>query len=418
MKNQTPINLKGFRDFLPEKKQKRDWLLNKITKVAQTFAFLPLETPTLEYAKLLTGKYGDEADKLLYTFVDRGGRQVGLRYDQTVPTARVLAQYQGKLPKYFRRYQTQDVFRADKPQKGRYRQFRQFDLDIFGSDQEIADAEILAVVWQIFQTIGYPNIKIKLNDRQILFQTISPFATDKVNINSIIQTIDKLDKKTPSDVVKELIDKGLSQKTAKEILTQLKQTKPTKNLTSIIKLAENLGVPLSALEFTPTLARGLDYYTGLIFEIGLVDSNLNVGSLGGGGRYDKLIENLSGVKMPAVGVGLGFDRMIEVADQLKLIPSTNNIEVMVAFFGPETITATLQVANKLRQADITTEVYPAFDKLKKQFKTANQKNIPYVVVVGPEEKKAGLITLKILETGQQKQLSLDELIDYLTTTKI
>lgn len=415
MKNQIPTNLKGFRDFLPAEKQKRNWLLGQITQVAQTYGFLPLETPTLEYAKLLTGKYGDEVDKLLYTFVDKGGREVGLRYDQTVPTARVLAQYQQKLPKYFRRYQTQDVFRAEKPQRGRYRQFRQFDLDIFGSDQEIADAEILAVVWQIFQTIGYPKVKIKLNDRQILFQTLSPFATPEVKVNSIIQTVDKLDKKSPDQVVNELIMKGLKKDIAQEILTKLNQARPTKGLLTIIKLAEKLGVPPKALEFTPTLARGLDYYTGLIFEVVIDDPTLNLGSLGGGGRYDDLIENLSGIKMPAVGVGLGFDRMVEVAEKLNLLPDTNNTQVMVALFGPETVSETLQVASRLRQANIKTEVYPAFDNLKKQFKTADQKQIPYVVIIGPEEKAKKIVTLKSLQTGKQKKLKVSELILKLKT---
>src|SRR5258708_3739464 len=172
MSNQTPQNLKGFRDFLPTEKRKRDFVLQKVVEVFERFGFAPLETPTLEYASLLLGKYGAEADKLVYTFTDNGDRQVGLRYDQTVPTARVLAQYQNELPKMFRRYQTQNVFRAEKPQRGRYREFTQCDIDIFGSTSPIADAEILACTYAAYQNIGFKNIQLKINDRQTLMSSL------------------------------------------------------------------------------------------------------------------------------------------------------------------------------------------------------------------------------------------------------
>ena len=194
--NQTLQTLKGFRDFLPAEKRARDYVSAKIVKTFQRFGFEPLETPTLEYAELLLGKYGKEADQLVYSFKDRGDRNVALRYDQSVPTARVLAQYQNELGKGFRRYQIQNVFRADKPQKGRYREFCQCDADIFGVTSPLADAEILAVYAAIYQDLGFSNLTIKINDRKILFDTLTSYATDLVSVFSIIQSIDKLDRKS------------------------------------------------------------------------------------------------------------------------------------------------------------------------------------------------------------------------------
>jgi len=410
-KQKLKSNLKGFRDFLPKEKIRRDWLLKKIIHVANVYGFNPLETPTLEYAELLTGKYGKEANKLLYLFQDQGGRQVGLRYDQTVPTARVLAQYQNQLPKHFRRWQSQTVFRADKPQKGRYREFRQFDLDIFGSHKSLSDAEILAVTYAIFSAIGYPQIKISINDRQILFKTLSPFASGEIRIESIIQSIDKLDKKSVKAVTQELIKKGLKKEMVDKLLSQLRQTKPSESLQEITRLAIQLGVPETALSFSPNLARGLDYYTGMIFEVTIDSPMITLGSLGGGGRYDNLVKDLSGLNIAAVGVGLGFDRMIDAAEQLNLVIDGQNTQVMVALYGPETLDETLMLASQLRKHQVNTEIYPHFDRLAKQFKLANQKNIPYVVLIGETEKADQSIKVKNLLTGQQQQVKFNQLIN-------
>src|SRR3989338_770086 len=208
MSNQIkPQTVKGFRDFLPTEKRQRDFVAQKIKEIFELFGFEPLETPTLEYASLLLGKYGKEADKLLYTFKDRGERELALRYDQTVPTARVLVQYQQILPKYFRRYQIQNVFRSDKPQKGRYREFTQCDIDIFNSKSFLADAEIIATTYFAFKNVGYPKIKILINDRQTLFRYLKPYETTELDIFSIIQCIDKLIKIGKDGVVKELSEK-------------------------------------------------------------------------------------------------------------------------------------------------------------------------------------------------------------------
>lgn len=409
MKNQ-PQTLKGFRDFLPVEKRKRDFVTSKVEETFARFGFEPLETPTLEYASLLLGNYGQEADKLVYTFEDRGKRKLGLRYDQTVPTARVLAQYQNQLPKFFRRYQIQNVFRADKPQKGRYREFTQCDIDIFGTTSPLADAEIIACTYFAFRNVGFANIELRVNDRQTLFSTLKPFATKQVDIFSIIQSVDKLDKLSPEEVVAELEKKGLTTDQAKQALSSINKTDMSDNLKQIVDSSLALGVPEKSLKFTPTLARGLDYYTGMIFEVILLD--YSGGSCGGGGRYDKLISDLGGVDLPAVGIAFGFDRMVEAASELDLIPLKGiGTQVLITLFDQQYVEQTLQIAGRMRQNKINTEIYPASDKLAKQIKLANQKQIPWVIIMGEEEAKQQTVTLKRMSDGQQWTISLDDAIE-------
>lgn len=405
----TPQNLKGFRDFLPPQKRKRDWVQSKITESFQQFGFEPLETPTLEYSSLLLGKYGAEADKLVYTFDDKGGRSVGLRYDQTVPTARVLGQYQNQLPKFFRRYQIQNVFRADKPQKGRYREFTQCDIDIFGSTSSLADAEILACTYAAYKNIGFEKVVINVNDRELLIKVIMDIATD-LNPFSVIQTLDKQDKIPEEKLRSELSEKGLSKKQVDQIYYLKDTLSPTFKLEQIINLSYQLGISNSAIEFQWNLARGLDYYTGMIFEV-IIDG-YSVGSVGGGGRYDNLIADLTGQSIPAVGMAFGFDRTVEAADQLGLIPpSKSTAQALVTIFDDQFISNSLQTASALRKAGINTELYPAPDKLSKQFKLANQKAIPFVLVIGQSEIDQNQVTLKNMNSGDQQTLPLPEAIE-------
>jgi histidyl-tRNA synthetase len=359
------------------------------------------------------GKYGQEADKLVYTFKDKGGRQVALRYDQTVPTARLLVEKQNQLPRFFRRYQIQNVFRADKPQTGRYREFTQCDCDIFGSTSSLADAEIVAVYYAAFENIGLSSIKIEINDRQTLLNNLSSFTTKKVDVFSLIQSIDKLDKQTPKNVIQELVAKGLTKSAASSAIRSIENAKKSSNLIEIEQQIIGLGVPSDALVFNPKLARGLDYYTGLIFE-GKIPQ-YSSGSVGGGGRYDQLIGQLSGLNMPSVGFGIGFDRTVEAADQLGLIkinPAT--AQIMVAIFNQDLTNQAVKTAKRLRQSGINTELYPNnTDRLSKQFKTANNKNIPYVLIIGQEEASLNQVTLKNMQSGDQKTISLDEVIKLL-----
>jgi len=410
MTKQQIQTLKGFRDFLPTEKRARNYVMQKVTETFENFGFQPLETPTLEYASLLLGKYGEEADKLVYNFEDRGGRRIGLRYDQTVPSARVLAQYQGKLPKYFRRYQIQNVFRAEKPQKGRYREFTQCDIDIFGSNSPLADAEIIACTYQAFKNVGFKEVVLKLNDRETLINTLKPFATNDVDVFSIIQSIDKLDKIKPEDVIAELVKKGLKKTAAEKSLSSINSAEKSANLAEIEQKVLDLGVPKRVLQFTPTLARGLDYYTGMIFEV--IVPGIGSGSCGGGGRYDNLIKDLGGPQIPATGIAFGFDRMVEAADSLGIIPQDQGVEVLVANFDEETSTKTLEVAKRLRDEGIKTELYPATDKLGKQFKYADQNQIPYVFIVGDEEAKNNMVSIKDMKSGEQKTISLDEIPNF------
>jgi len=410
MTKQNIQTLKGFRDFLPSEKRQRDFVAGKIKQTFELFGFEPLETPTLEYAELLLGKYGAEADKLVYTFEDKGGRKVGLRYDQTVPTARVLAQYQNTLPKFFRRYQMQNVFRAEKPQKGRFREFAQCDIDIFGTKSEIADVEILAATYFTYKNIGFKNPKLIINSRNVLIDVLGPFANDKVRVNSIIQTIDKLDKKSEEEVLQELNDKGVSN--AADALNAIKNSKPDKNLQTILDILEKYAIPKEDFSFNPTIARGLDYYTGMIFEVKIPE--YSAGSVGGGGRYDNLINDLSGVDIPAVGMAFGFDRTVEAATELGLLgQSSSTSNVLVTVFAEDYLGKSIEALNTLRKAAVPSEIYPEVAEIGRQLKYADKKGIPFVVIIGEEEVKQNKVTLKEMASGESKLVSLEELADTL-----
>lgn len=413
-KKQPLQTLKGFRDFLPREKRQRDFVLRRIVETFEQAGFQPLETPTLEYRETIMGKYGEEADKLVYSFEDNGGRAVAMRYDQTVPTARVIAQYPNELPLPFRRYQSQSVFRADKPQRGRYREFQQCDIDIFGSTDPMADAEILATTYRAFRNIGFRDVQLKVNDRQVLYGVLGPFATDEVNTNSIIQSIDKLDKMSAEDVAKELVRKGLSEEAAQQALSAIQSAPISPELERICNLALALGVAKEALVFTPTIARGLDYYTGMIFEIAV--PTYTAGSLGGGGRYDNLIGDLSGNNVPAVGVAYGFDRVVEAAVELGYVPAEMPAaQVLVAVFSEELVEESAKVASELRDQGIAVELYPRFDKIGKQFKYADRWKIPYVAIVGPEEAEQGKVQLKDMVSGEQQLVTALQVRDVMNS---
>lgn len=394
--------LKGFRDFLPAEAIKRKYLIEKISKVFEKYGFDPLETPALEYAEILLGKYGEDADKLIYSFEDRGGRKIGLRYDQTVPTARVVGQYSEILPKPFKRYQIQNVWRSENTQKGRYREFLQCDADVIGkTDVYLADAEVLAVFYEIYQAIGIKNLKIIINSRQLLSEMIGRSISFRPTKNdeflTIVRSLDKLDKIGEGGVRKELMEKEIPNLDIDNLFTQIneKQTMSFKELNnaygnifySVQIATENFGVPESAITFSPTLARGLDYYTGIIFEA--VSEGVK-GSLGGGGRYDKLISDLGGPTLPACGFAIGFDRTLELAGEQKLIPEKQTVtRVLVTYLddGKNVYPEALKLTGKLRQKGVNTEIFldPKEKELGKQVKYAESKGIPYVIIIKPEK---------------------------------
>jgi histidyl-tRNA synthetase len=391
---QTP---KGFRDFLPPLASGRAFLLEKIKKTLEKFGFEPLETPALEYAETLKGKYGEE-EKLIYEFEDRGGRQVALKYDQTVPLARVVAQYKD-LPKPFKRYQIQPVWRAENPQRGRFREFLQVDFDTVGSSSLLADAEIIYAAAKCLEEIGFKGFCVKVNDRSV-FQELP---------RSAVSSIDKLKKIGEDGVFLELQNKGFSPGEARKILDQIKQLSATPAVDELFTNLENIGLRKDSFAYDPTLARGLDYYTGAIFEIEV--DGYSAGSVGGGGRYDDLIGVFANEKIPAVGFSFGFDRLVEASKEAKLIPEVSaNAKVLVTIFNSDLVKEALSLTSALRDAGIATEVYLDPDtKLDKQIKYANNKKIPYAAILGPEEIKVGKIALKDLTKQTQERLSLAEI---------
>ncbi|MBU0569383.1 histidine--tRNA ligase [Patescibacteria group bacterium] len=409
MNKQKLQPLKGFRDFLPEEASKRQYLINKFRETFELFGFEPLETPALEYKELLLGKYGAEADKLVYTFKDKGGRDVALRYDQTVPTSRILATYNQKLPMPWRRYQIQNVWRAEKPQGGRFREFMQCDIDIYGTTSPLSDAELLACASTLLKKIGFKKFKIIINDRNILFEIMSK-AEIPANLHfSTIQTIDKLDKNSKDEIKKELVGKGLSESQVQKLFDQIKKAKPTDTLKKVISYAKNLGVASANIKFQPNLARGLDYYTDTIYEI--VIPGYKAGSVAGGGRYDNLIKQLSGVDIPATGFAWGFDRIIEAMDKFKLFPKEKTTtSVLVSIFNESLINVSTMVVQNLRENGISTEIYPSEKaSLKKQLKYADKKGIQWLVVIGPKEVEKNTVILKNLKTGRQEDVKLKNL---------
>lgn len=417
--------LKGFRDFLPEDAIKRQFMIDTIKRVFERFGFDPLETPALEYAEVLSGKYGEDADKLLYIFEDRGGRKVGLRYDQTVPTARVVAQYQD-LVKPFKRYQIQLVWRAENTQKGRYREFLQCDADIIGdSSPTTADAEILTLFAQVYKALGFNDSKVVVNSRVILRKLINESLGENPSEEqflSVVRSIDKLDKIGQEGVAEELKTKGISQEAITALFSKVQtwnaytykeiQQLDEQLASSLTMAIEHFNIPQETIVFNATLARGLDYYTGLIFEAAVEGYP---GSLGGGGRYDKLIGSFTGKDdVTAVGFAIGFDRTLEVADSLGLLPKqATKTKVLVAYKddGANVFSTALNLVATLRENNINAELFlnPQAD-LEKQIKYADKKGISYVAVIGPDEAANNVVTLKNMASREQKQLTSEDLI--------
>lgn len=389
--------LKGFRDFLPQEALKRQWLREKIITVFERWGYDPLETPTLEPLALFEGQIGED-EKLFFKFEDNGGRQVALRYDQTVPACRVVAENYQRLPLPFRRYQIQSAYRAEKPQAGRYREFVQCDADIFGISSPLADAEVIALSLAIYRELGFKQVTAKINNRALLKGI--PYQA--------IVAIDKLEKIGEDGVIAEMISQGVSPKIAKKYLTTVKNLQPDQTINTILAYLKSQGYPESWYKFDPTIARSFAYSTGPIWEI--VIPNVPGGSVLGGERFDKLVEQIAGVKVPATGFGLGFDRTLEAAETLGLIPNlTTNTRVLVTIFSPDLQGPTLKVARQLRALQINTELYPdPFAKLDKQLKYANKKGIPFAIILGGEEVKSNRLKLKNLATREQSTLTLDQ----------
>lgn len=396
MQKQNLQTLKGFRDILPRDAQKRAWVKNLMVKIAELWGYEPIETPTLEPYSLFKGEIGED-EKLFYKFTDNGGREVMLRYDQTVPTCRYVANNFSSLTFPFRRYQFQPNFRAENTQRGRYREFTQFDLDIFGVKDPTADAEVMAVNLDTYLKIGFKKPVIIFNNRDLMKGIPYP----------AIVAIDKLKKIGQDGVIAEMITKGIPESQAREYFAFVQNIQPDGTVKTITAYLENSGFSQEYYRFEPTLARSFSYSQGPIWEIVIED--YTVGSVGGGERYDGMMERLTGLKIPATGIAYGFDRTVEAADQLGLIPTGQTTRVLATVFSQALQGQTLQVAQQLREAGINTELYPdSGAKLDKQLKYADKKGIPFVLVLGQDEIDQGVVTLKNLATREQSTLPLDE----------
>lgn len=451
-----PSIVKGTRDFLPTTMSKRNYIFSTIRNVFEKFGYAPIETPTMEKTETLMGKYGEEGDRLIFRILNSGDKlakadveavQSGhlvrfansisdkaLRYDLTVPFARFVVQHQNDLTFPFKRYQIQPVWRADRPQKGRYREFYQCDVDVVGSESLLYEIELIQIFDEVLTNLGLTDFSIKFNNRKIL-TGIAEVCGQPEKLIDITVAIDKLDKIGKEGVVKELIERGLNssaieiinplfelQGSNEDLVAKMKEffkdseigLKGVEELTYVLDRVKALGLNKAKLDFEVTLARGLSYYTGAIFEV--VPNNVKIGSICGGGRYDNLTE-LFGLKgMSGVGVSFGADRIFDVMTELDLFPRTLTASTKVLFinFGEQEQDFSLNLLKTLRDNNISAEIYPSSAKMKKQMKYANDKNIPYVVMIGSNEMENNLITYKNMETGAQTSVSLDEFISEMT----
>lgn len=422
-----PEILKGTRDFLPEEMTKRQYVADLLRKTFEQFGYDPIETPAIEYSKTILGKYGEEGNKLTYRFEDNGGRDICLRYDQTVPTARLVATYNQELPMPFKRYQIGRVWRADKPAKGRFREFYQFDIDIIGTDSLLADAEVAAVMNRVYLNLGFTKpgqFRIRFNSRRLINSILESLKIESDQFNSIIRIIDKIDKIGPEAVQKE-ISQIISPESAQSLvkiisLTGSNQQKldalaalpasiDTSEISEFLQLCAGFNIAESNLVFDPSIARGLDYYTGIIYEVEIPEAP--IGSVCAGGRYDNLCEMFTKQKFSGVGVAFGFDRTIVAMEELNLLPENKtNAQVLVTVFDEDSIASSQSIFLALQESGIHAELYPQSAKLAKQFKYADKKGVPYVITCGPDEQAQQQVTLKHLETGDQSTASLQEII--------
>ncbi|MFZ0391448.1 MAG: histidine--tRNA ligase [Calditrichia bacterium] len=423
-----PRIYKGTRDFLPEQMVKRNYVISIIKTVFERYGFEPLETPTLEMWETLSGKYGEEGDRLTYRFTDRGNREVGLRYDLTVPTSRVIAMYPN-LPKPFKRYQIQPVWRADKPQKGRFREFYQCDVDVVGSESMLGDAEVCAAVHDSLVALGFSRFTTRINSRKIL-SGIAQIAGAEHLESEVARAIDKMDKIGLEGVREELLKRGIGGESADKILEilsvsgsneeRLQKTskllqkssiglKGIQEVSGLLNFLEQYQIPAERLLFDLYLARGLDYYTGPIYET--IVEEPRIGSITGGGRYDSMIGLFSGKEQPATGSSIGLERIITVMEEMEMFPANlrTPVQVLVTVFQPDTLSYSIRVACMLRNAGIRTDLYSGASGLRGQFGLANDKGIPIVAIAGPEEIEREQVNLKEMESGEQSAVPLSEL---------
>ncbi|MBI2953944.1 MAG: histidine--tRNA ligase [Chloroflexi bacterium] len=411
----------------------RQYVTGKLRDVFENFGFEPLDTPAIEYAEVLEGKYGDEADKLIYKFEDRGGRRIGLRYDLTVPLARVIGTHPD-LARPFKRYQIAPVWRAEKPQKGRYREFWQCDVDTVGSASSLADAEVVCVAYDALRRLGFRHFKTKINSRKMLAAIAEYIGLSPDQAPAVYRAIDKLDKIGIDGVKEELAECGLNSPLisrlldllqvrgdADVVLAQLRTkladsamgAQGVDELDEVVRYLRWLGVSESNFEVDFSMVRGLDYYTGPIFET--VVEEPKIGSICGGGRYDGLVGLFTNRPTPATGISLGLERIVDVLEELHLggVPEMKTVTyALVTVFSQDTVGESLRAASELRAADIHTEVFLGKDKLGNQLRYASRKGIPFTIILGPDEIATGKAIVKNIATEEQVTIERAELVDW------
>ena len=444
---QKPSIPKGTRDFSPAEMMRRQYIFDTIRRVFRAYGFAPLETPSMENLSTLLGKYGDEGDKLLFKILNSGDYaaglsdeevrsaskicEKGLRYDLTVPFARYVVQHQGELTFPFKRYQIQPVWRADRPQKGRYREFYQCDVDVIGTRSLLCEVELVEIVERVFKALGI-RVALKMNNRKILFGIAEAIGhADKMM--DITIAIDKLEKIGLDNVKAELLERGLSREAVDKLqpilelsgdnaqkLMKLREVlavsetglKGVEEMETVLGYVERLGIGLD-VELDLSLARGLNYYTGAIFEVKALD--FAIGSICGGGRYDDLTGIFGMPNMSGVGISFGADRIYDVMTGLGLFPADLGCaaRVMFANLGEAEEHASLKLLQEVRAAGIPAEIYPENGKMKKQMEYANRRGIPCVVIVGSRELEERVATIKDMTSGEQTQVPFTRLAEAL-----
>ena len=452
---------RGMRDFLPADVRRREYVIDTIREVYERYGFEPLETPAVENIETLTGKYGEEGNQLIYKILKRGVHEtsgeadLALRYDLTVPLARVVAEYRDKLPKFFKRYQIQPVWRADRPARGRFREFYQCDVDALGSRSMVVEAEICAAAGEALTKLGFSDFKLRINHRQVLTGVLATAGLPFDKHDAALVAIDKLDKIGREGVAKELVERGINAGHAERLLDffvelsslehaadlaageDVEKKREALNaaimgrlvefvggnevgargideLRSILKFTAANGIA-PRIEIDPTLARGLSYYTGAIMEINVKDLP---GSLGGGGRYDNLVGMFLGQDVPACGFSLGLERIIVVMTQREMFPAalgTAAADIMVAIWDETNYDDSISLASELRASGLRVELYPEADKLGKQFKYASSREIQFVAVIGDDERTRGEVAIKNMDTGEQRSVKREAVADELRT---
>ena len=443
---------RGMRDFLPEDVRKREYVIGVIKEVYERYGFEPLETPAAENIETLMGKYGEEGNQLIFKILKRGVHEgtgeadLALRYDLTVPLARVVAEYRDKLPKFFKRYQIQPVWRADRPARGRFREFYQCDVDVLGSRSMIVEAEICAAASEVLTKLGFSDFCVRINHRKALTGILGVAGVALEKHEAALIALDKLDKIGTDGVRKEFVARGVNEvagdrllnffstlaslEQAAEIVAEEKSRQALNKavlgrivefvsdnelgaqgvaeLQSILDYVDAMGLS-DRLKIDPSLARGLSYYTGAIMEISVKDL---AGSLGGGGRYDNLVGMFAGQDIPACGFSLGLERILVVMSEREMFPAsvgTAPADVMVAIWNEDSIDESIKLAQELRAAGLRVDLYPEADKLGKQFKYASSVGVPFVAVIGEDERAKGQVALKNMRSGEQRTVAREEL---------